>query len=93
VPAALASADLLHEAEARWGQRLVARTSMHDVLFTRPGDVYPFPLFVRVSAHGDVFEFQLRRSDLLVAADRATRPNANNVLDAFLMQLDAGADS
>jgi hypothetical protein len=88
VPAALANADLLSEAEAQWSGRLVARTSMHDLLFTRPGDTYPFPLVVRVSVDGDVFEFQLRRTDLLVAADRATRLNARAVLDAFLMQLE-----
>ena len=91
VPAALANADLLSDARRQWCDRLVARTSMHDLLFTRPGDAYPFPVFVRVSAADDVFGFQLRQQDLLVTADRATQPNALSVLNAFLMQLDTGS--
>jgi hypothetical protein len=35
-----------------------------------------------------VSKFQLLRGDLLVTADGATRPNARQVLDAFLMQLE-----
>lgn len=69
----------------------VAVTTSRTALFTRRGDVYPFPVFVRVSATDDVFEFQLRQQNLLVTADRATRRNALSVLNAFLMQLDTGS--
>jgi hypothetical protein len=64
---------------------------MHDLLFTRPGDVYPFPAFVRVSAADGVFEFQLWQQDRLVTADSAKRQNALGVLHAFLMRLDTGS--
>jgi len=91
VPAALANADLLSDARPDWCDRLVARTSMHDLLFTRPGDEYPFSATVRVSADGDIYQFELRRKGVLVTADRATRQNALAVLSAFLMQLDTGS--
>jgi hypothetical protein len=91
VPAALANADLLSDAQPRWGERVVARTSMHDLLFTRRGDEYPFPVTVRVSVDADVYKFELRRDWLLVTADRARQENALIVLDAFLIQLDPGS--
>jgi hypothetical protein len=52
VPAALANATTLVSARGRWGQHLICRTSMHDLLFTRPGDEYPFEASVRVHAQG-----------------------------------------
>ena len=91
VPAALANADLLSDARPQWSDRLVARTSMHDLWFTRPEDVYPFPVFVKVSTAHGVFEFQLLEDWRLVTADRATRRNALDVLNAFLLQLDTGS--
>lgn len=100
VPAALMNAELLADAEARRDGRVVSRSSMHDLLFTRPGDPFPFPMSVRVIADGDVFEFQLNRKGPhwagplaptrgpnVVAEDRARWAKAPAVLDAFLMQL------
>jgi len=48
VPAAMAGGRLLAGAENRWERRVVARTSMHDLLFTLPGEPYPFAHEVRV---------------------------------------------
>ena len=89
VPAAAASARLLSAARPRWGGIVVARTSMVDLLFTRPGDEYPFEITVRVSWDDGIFEFRLhdRAGYRLVSADRCQAPNAPAVLDAFLFQL------
>ena len=62
-------------------------TSMHDLLFTVPGDDYPFAAQVRVSWSDDAYEFRLSRGSILVAADRCHEQNALNLLDAFLVQL------
>jgi hypothetical protein len=91
VPAALANAELLREAEERWSGEVVARTSMHDLLFTRPGDVYPFPRFVRVAVDGDAFDFRLcvlNQDDLeVVAEQRTSRDVALATLESFLVRL------
>jgi hypothetical protein len=64
---------------------------MHSLLFTMPGDAYPFDRTVRVSWSADVYEFQLAGSlKPLVTADRCFAANAPVVLAAFLYQL-AGA--
>lgn len=89
--AALVNADLLESARARWDGVVVARTSMHDLLFTLPGDPYPFERNVRVSWLNGTFEFRLIRNGLLVTADRCHELNSRLVLDSFLAQLAGGA--
>jgi len=64
---------------------------MNDLLFTNPGDVYPFSAELRVSWVDEVFEFQLARGGLLVTADRCFADNSEDVLSAFLHQLVAEA--
>ncbi|MFN8017274.1 MAG: hypothetical protein U0P45_04030 [Acidimicrobiales bacterium] len=88
VPAAQANAELLERAEATWSSRVEAHTSMHDLLFTRPGDGYPFQEQVRVAWVDEVFTFTLQAErGKTVTADRARAANAGSVLDAFLVQL------
>jgi len=89
VPAAEVTADLLESVLADWQDRVVARTSMHDLLFTKLGQGYPWKAQVRASAVGNVFEFQLLRGQHLVTADRCHRDNAEAVLRSFLAQLEA----
>lgn len=87
VPAAQANADLLVSMEADWDGKVVSRTSMHDLLFTLPGDPYPFRADVRVHWIDDVFEITLARQGLVVAADRCRAGKAVLVVNAFLLQL------
>lgn len=88
VPAAEANAGLLEDASATWAGRVIARTSMHDLLFTRPGDGYPFQEQVRVAWADEVFTFTLQvEQGMVVSADRARAAKAGSVLDAFLLQL------
>jgi hypothetical protein len=87
VPAAQANAELLRRAQERWSAHVVARTSMHDVWFTRPDDEYPFPRLVRVRGERDGFEFALLDDWVVVTGDHASLANAAAVLDAFLLQL------
>jgi hypothetical protein len=91
VPAALANADLLESAQATWERVVVAQSSMHDILFTMPGDRYPFRAEVRVSWQEGVYEVRLLRTDLLITADRCLAPKSRLVLDAFLAQLAGGS--
>lgn len=93
VPAALANGRLLAAMPAGWHGRVVARTSMHDLLFTRPADRYPFPSAVRVSWSDDVYSFSLTNEVGVVAADKSHEPNAPSVLAAFLCQLVEGEAS
>lgn len=93
VPAALANGRLLAALPAGWRGRVVARTSMHDLLFTRPADRYPFPSTVRVSWAEDVYSFSLTNEVGVVAADKSHEPNARSVLAAFLCQLVGGEPS
>jgi hypothetical protein len=92
VPAAQAIAKLLDATEPRWGGILIARGSMHDALFTVPGELFPAPQTVRVSWADGVFEFKLVRDGCLVTADRCFEANSIPVLEAFLTQL-AGPSS
>jgi hypothetical protein len=87
VPAAQANARLIRRAAPEWEGRALARGSMHDVLFTLPGDAYPFTATVRLHWEDDVFEFVLARKGLVVTADRCLEPNTDAVLASFLMQL------
>jgi len=86
-PGALANADLLQQAERKWAGKVDSRTSHHDLLFTLPGETFPWSTVVLVSHHRGEFEFQLRRDELLITTDRATTESAPAVLDAFLLQL------
>jgi hypothetical protein len=47
VPEAQANAWLLDRARDHWASTLIARTSMHSLLFTMPGDEHPFDRTVR----------------------------------------------
>jgi hypothetical protein len=89
VPAAPALVTLLERARSQWGRRVAARTSMHDLLFTHPGDRYPFDECVRVAWRDGVYEFGLwsQRPSVLVAADRCFERSADDVLTSFLTQL------
>ena len=88
LPGAIATADLLERARPAWERKVVARTSMHDLLFTLPEDEFPWHATVRVGKTSeDAFEFQLVRDGHLITADRAADDTAPAVLDAFLMQL------
>lgn len=92
VPAAQANARLLRRAAPVWSDRLVARGSMHDVIFTVPGDEYPFTEQVRLRSENDTYEFVLFRGRLVVTADRCLERNALSVLDAFLSQLESSTE-
>ena len=88
VPAAQATGSLLERAEERWKGRVVPRTSMHDLLFTVPGDCYPFVDTVRVAWEGGVYRFTLSvERGKVLAQDACGEPKADAVLDAFLVQL------
>ncbi len=88
VPPALANAWLLDQARAKWGTVVVAHSSMHDLIFSRQGDKWPWPVVVRVSWSEGVYEFNLLvDTGILVSADRCLAPNASVVLDSFLYQL------
>ena len=86
------TADLLESVQAEWNHRVVARTSMHDLLFTPLGRA-PMEGGGPASAVGDLFEFKLLRGGLLVTADRCRRDNAKAVLRSFLMQLEGEGPS
>jgi len=86
-PDALANADLLQQAEKRWAGKVTSRTSHHDLLFTLPDDTFPWSAAVLVSYHRGLFEFELRRDELLITTDHATTETAPAVLDAFLLEL------
>lgn len=90
VPAAAANGRLLEAMPDGWRDRVVARTSMHDLLFTRPGDRYPFSSTVRVAWADDVYSFTLSNEVGVVAADKCFETNATSVLAAFLCQLVGG---
>jgi len=87
VPAAQANARLIRRAAPIWEGRAVARGLMHDVLFTVPGDRYPFTDTVRLRWVEDVYELVLAHEGLVVTADRCFEPNADAVLASFLVQL------
>jgi hypothetical protein len=90
VPAAVANGRLLEAMLNGWRDRVVARTSMYDLLFTRPGDRYPFSSTVRVAWADNVYSFTLSNEVGVVDADKCFEPNATSVLAAFLCQLVGG---
>ena len=92
VPEAQANAWLLDQARGRWASVVMARTSMHSLLFSMPGDAYPFDRTVHVSWSADVYEFQLSGTlRSVVTADRSFAAIAMSVLDSFLYQLAGSA--
>lgn len=86
VPAALANATTLVIARARWESHLVCRTSMHDLLFTRPGDEFPFEASVRVRVDGktQVVELQVEGRR---AQHRCTLDDIDEILGEALAAL------
>ena len=63
---------------------------MHDLLFTKPGAVYPFDTEVRVAWTDDVYSFALITRGNVVTADKCFARNREVVLSAFLVQLVGG---
>ena len=93
VPAAQANADLLEGAGATWTGRVVPRTSMPDLLFTRPGEGYPFEEQVRVVWADEVFTFTLQSErGRMVTADRARPANAGPCSMPFWSSSSASPD-
>jgi hypothetical protein len=91
VPAAQANATLASTLAREWERRAVLKTSMHDLLFLRPGDEpYSSPPMLRVSWSAEVFTFTLERRAGVLAADQCFEPTAPAVLTAFLCQLVGG---
>jgi hypothetical protein len=91
VPAAAATAALLARARSKWEGRVVPRTSMDDLLFTLPGDEYPFEESVRVSWQDGIYEFWLHVEKVqLLTADRCRENHSSAVLDSFLVQIVPG---
>ena len=61
---------------------------MHDLLFTRTGDAYPFDRKVRVSWRDGRYELRLQdRHDRIITGDFCFPAKAEVVLDSFLLQL------
>lgn len=90
VPAALGNATTLMAARRRWSQHLICRTSMHDLLFTRPGDAFPFDDSVRV--HIDGVQHLVRRTHLEeVTEQECSVDDVDRVLDDALEALCAPA--
>lgn len=87
VPAAQANAVLADGAGTAWDGKVICRSSMHDLLFTLPGDDYPWRADIRVSWIDGVFEVRLERGGLLVTADRCRDEMSQVLLDSFLHQL------
>ena len=87
VPAAQANTIILTQARARWQHAVIARTSMHDLLFTLPGDDYPFTSSVRVQSANGRHVLLLWDNDLLVEENAANAENIDALLDAFLERL------
>lgn len=85
VPAALSNATTLVAARARWGQHVHCRTSLHDLLFTVPGDEFPFNASVVV--HVDGSRHVVRRT----VGGECTAADIDRVLDEALEALFAPA--
>ena len=90
-PAAQANASLLRRVQDCWQNRVVPRTSMHDLLFTLVGVPYPFRRSLRVADEGE-FEFRLLDHDELQKAERCgVEDDAVEILDRLLGGLTASA--
>ena len=68
---------------------------MHDLLFTVPGDEYPFEEMVRVAWEDEIYTFRLSTAHgrIEVAADRCREDRARFVASSFLSQLVAHPSS
>ncbi|VXB43963.1 conserved hypothetical protein [Aeromicrobium sp. 9AM] len=86
VPAALSNATTLVTAQRRWRNHVVARTSMHDLLFTRPDEEYPFTASVRVRADSSTWAVETI-SDEQQERQECTIGNIDRVLDVALGRL------
>lgn len=86
-PEAIRLAAMLSEAESEWGTRVVARQSHNNLLFTLPGDPYPFKATSEVWYEAGTFTFNLRVRSTLITADKCFEPSALRVLETFLYQL------
>jgi hypothetical protein len=91
VPAALANATTLLAATPWWSQRLVARTSSHDLLFTRPGDGDPFRSRVRVQWAGGTSTILRWQDDALAEEAKAEAADVDSILDGVLERLAVAA--
>jgi hypothetical protein len=87
VPAAQANAITLAQARERWQHAVIARTSMHDLLFTLPGDGYPFTSSVRVQSANGRHVVLWWHKDQLVEESATDSDHIDDVLDAFLERL------
>jgi hypothetical protein len=87
VPAAQANATTLSQARTRWEHALIARTSMHDLLFTLPGDGYPFSASVRVQWKNGRHVVLRWDGDRLVEEDATDADDVDALLDSFLERL------
>lgn len=87
VPAAQSNAVILAQARNRWQHAVIARTSMHDLLFTLPGDDYPFTSSVRVQAAADHHALVCWETGRLVEQAAADTDQVDSTLDAFLERL------
>jgi hypothetical protein len=93
VPAALANATTLALAKPRWEGQLIARTSVHDLLFTLPGDSYPFRSMLTVQWRDGISTILRWQDELLAEETNAETPAVDTVLDAMLERLARGQDS
>ena len=87
VPAALANATTLLAARQRWQHHVVARTSMHDLLFTLPGDDYPFSASVRVSWEAGTTRIRRRQGEEVVESQTVAAATVDDTLDSVLLRL------
>jgi hypothetical protein len=90
-PAALGNATTLALARSRWEHTLVARTSMHDLLFTRPGDDHPFTTQVRVQWRDGISTILRWQDEVLAEETNADAMTVDATLDAVLEHLTAPA--
>jgi hypothetical protein len=90
VPAALSNATTLVAVRHRWGQHIHCRTSMHDLLFTVPGEEFPFTRSVVV--HVDRSRHFVRRTggDALDGIE-CTTAEIDRIMDEALEALVAPA--
>ena len=87
VPAAQANAITLSRARKRWQHAVIARTSMHDLLFTLPGDAYPFTSSVRVQSTNDHHVVLRWEDHRLVEENAADTDHIDTMLEGFLERL------
>jgi hypothetical protein len=85
---ALANAALLASVRSDWEDQVVARTSMHDLLFTLPDEEFPWDASLRVSAVEGGFEFTLHKPHgHLAAQEHCEAAMGESVLRSHLERL------